>query len=615
MLKQETGHRQKKWTILVYANGNNDLEPEIQRSFQTMTQESVAHDVTIVLQVARASTELVQLIRPRVCQRDTSQWDGVRRYKIHHTGVSFLEDLGYLNMADPRTLAQFITWGVTHYPSNHVMVILSGHGAGFVGAMNDLTQPTPCIMSLKGIGKAFEYSHRETRKAIDILVLDACFMNMIGVWHEIALIAGQPVKYLIAPLGGNTPLAGLPWYLLIRFLQNDDTRKQSLPEMIVHTVDRYNQSCQIDSRVLAMKLTEESFNRLKIGVDRFAEFLAASKIDLKQVLAEWYKNRPNYPLISLLDLVERLTSNVPGVHYLSTSILEILEKVILYPSIPELPRNMNQGPSLYLPVTEREYLYFLHVYNQLVFSGENKWVHVIRKETVREELALQDQRTEKQMIPALFPMTATDLLTLILKHNPRMSVEQAVQVMHKLGWGNPYLKRRKENDESQYLLPCQVPSMECYFLQTFLLPLFLQRRRNVVNTSPSPGQLSRIFFNLLDTSATVSNFLKNGTTPVSWDGVFSADFDHEAADQCGKYRDELSVTSNPPVNGIGPGQFLTFDLFGTALTEAAFEVPGTAGFQVAVKFQSIPIGGGQEGSLSICGDFSSTPPPPRGVIL
>lgn len=130
----------KKWTVLIYANGNNDLEPEISSSLLEMEQVGCGSDINVLIQLARAPYRLVQTLRPRLNTSTNidGDWSGVRRYRLnqqpftHNTGerafCSKLKSvLGNINMSEPSTLRDFICWGVTNYPAQHYLLILVGH--------------------------------------------------------------------------------------------------------------------------------------------------------------------------------------------------------------------------------------------------------------------------------------------------------------------------------------------------------------------------------------------------------------------------------------------------------------------------------------------------------
>lgn len=130
----------KSWTVLIYANGNNDLEPEISKSLLDIERIGAGTNTNVIVQLARAPYKLIKSMRPNLLgQTDIDgDWSGVRRYLVkENSNISqkrdfksvLLDDLGNVNMADPTTLKDFIRWGSKKFPSKHLMLILMGHGA------------------------------------------------------------------------------------------------------------------------------------------------------------------------------------------------------------------------------------------------------------------------------------------------------------------------------------------------------------------------------------------------------------------------------------------------------------------------------------------------------
>jgi hypothetical protein len=137
----------KDWTILNYANGNNEYEPEMYKALNDSASAGSDESVNIVMQIGRIEREVAKIIRPfEDFKNDDEMWTGVRRYHIREHKPEFLEDLGKINMADPKSLYEFITWGIENYPAKHFMLILGGHGAAFVGTLTDYSQEAPYIM-------------------------------------------------------------------------------------------------------------------------------------------------------------------------------------------------------------------------------------------------------------------------------------------------------------------------------------------------------------------------------------------------------------------------------------------------------------------------------------
>jgi len=86
-------------------------------------------------------------------------------------------------MSDPKTLAEFIAWGVKNYPSDNVAVILGSHGGGTMGAVADDRDGN--FMSPQGLKQAFAEAEKMTGKKIDVLGFDCCLMANTEVAYEL----------------------------------------------------------------------------------------------------------------------------------------------------------------------------------------------------------------------------------------------------------------------------------------------------------------------------------------------------------------------------------------------------------------------------------------------
>jgi len=432
-----------KWTVLIYADGNNDLEPEIYQALERILSEPMLEEIRVIIQVARAPQKLVHLLRTFVPLK-AEHWEGVRRYALCFDGQAQIEDLGNINMADPYTLANFLTWGITNYPSEHIMCILSGHGAGFMGMLTDYTHNYPVIMSIKGLISAFKLCQKKTGKQIDVLVMDACYMSMIEVWYEFSLAINKAVGYLITSWG-NTPIAGLPCHLIIRYLQNGTRLGLNLGDTLENIVTQVNRTCSVSNRILAVNLAMiDRFVQLKTNVNILGNLVISKTISLTKGLGKWHFNRPNYPLISLLDLDDLLKTKFSTVYSISSEIRAALTSIIVYPNIDEIPRKQNLGPSLYLPATREAYLAFKPQYSALLFSVANSWPNVLDGDQILSKpMVLTDQ--EDGILSAPAPMPIKSVIILILAQNPGLPEKQAWHVVENLGWSKPLDKELAPN--------------------------------------------------------------------------------------------------------------------------------------------------------------------------
>ncbi|MBI2266525.1 MAG: hypothetical protein HYU64_15410 [Armatimonadetes bacterium] len=102
-------------------------------------------------------------------------------------------------MSDPRTLADFLEWGIKNYPAEHYAVVMGGHGAGFLGTLENQKQDE--LMSPVGVAAAFDKAQTDLRAAgdlapdqkIDSVAFDSCYMGQYEVMYQMR----DQTKYVI----------------------------------------------------------------------------------------------------------------------------------------------------------------------------------------------------------------------------------------------------------------------------------------------------------------------------------------------------------------------------------------------------------------------------------
>ncbi len=171
------------WTVLLYLDGDNDLEASAITDFLEASDVGSSSDVNIAA------------LFDRISSYSTSEdnWTDARRGLIQQGDsptTDWGESIGEVNMGDPDTLSDFINWGVSAYPAEHYAVIIWNHGDGWLTAPeNDAksvaTDTTSSdALSIRELRLALEASEPSTGP-IDILGMDACLMSMAEVAYEI----------------------------------------------------------------------------------------------------------------------------------------------------------------------------------------------------------------------------------------------------------------------------------------------------------------------------------------------------------------------------------------------------------------------------------------------
>lgn len=177
------------WTVLVYMDADNNLEPAAINDLVEMTEADGTQFVVLVDRAPDyADTDLFGL----------GDFTDSRLLRIRNGNVKVLDApdaiSGEINMGDPTTLAQFVETGLDDHRSDHNALVVWNHGGSWRGAAWDDTSDgdnlTPDEMSA-----GIEAGLAQTRvDGFDLLGFDACLMADVSVAADLADVA----EYLVA---------------------------------------------------------------------------------------------------------------------------------------------------------------------------------------------------------------------------------------------------------------------------------------------------------------------------------------------------------------------------------------------------------------------------------
>jgi Clostripain family len=173
------------WTILVYLHADHNLEESSEIDLTEMEKVGSSQNFNLIAQWDRLSEDGVQRIRVGKSQAESE----------------VLEDLPELDSDDPKTLADFVRWGVKAYPASRYGLIIWDHGAQWYGIGGDETTDTGGIMDLGEIQQALQNSLNAVNlKQWDFLAFDTCLMGgleplvQLGPYSKI-FIANPEIDY------------------------------------------------------------------------------------------------------------------------------------------------------------------------------------------------------------------------------------------------------------------------------------------------------------------------------------------------------------------------------------------------------------------------------------
>lgn len=118
-----------KWTVMLYMNGDNSLDPFALLDFEEMAKVKYDSNVNVVVQLDRRQ------LRKNVEPTDEN-WSETRRFLMREglkaTRSDSLQDFNEeSNMGAPETLVSFVTWAREKFPAKRYMLIIWSHGDGW----------------------------------------------------------------------------------------------------------------------------------------------------------------------------------------------------------------------------------------------------------------------------------------------------------------------------------------------------------------------------------------------------------------------------------------------------------------------------------------------------
>jgi hypothetical protein len=406
----------KKWTIMVYLAGDNDLDEDGARDIAEMAKAGSGKDVNIIAQFDRAGEA------------------GTQRLYITKDGgypKDSIENLGETNTGDPKVLLDFLKWGIEKYPAKHYMAVLWNHGSGwneddvyekaikFSPEKRKLSPSTKRNFRERGIRKALFSSTVEEilkqpaadrailyddeskdfldnmemknvlteaakllpGKQFDILGFDACLMNTIEVAFQL-----KQVARIIVGSEETEPNAGWPYdKVLGAVVEDPDMSPEDFSKIMVDSyIESYDKGNNSDPVTLSALRSGKiagvmtSVNKLAVALkknisdrDIFYKLLTIS-YDVQKFYYPTYKDLSDFARL----LNERIDNK--EIKDSSKAVMDILEQggnnFIIASGNLTSSMSGAHGVSIYLPVRET----YLKYYSKLDFAKKSKWDEFVK---------------------------------------------------------------------------------------------------------------------------------------------------------------------------------------------------------------------------------------------
>jgi hypothetical protein len=191
---------QKEWTIMVYEDGDNNLEPAGVHDMNEMETVGSTDQINVIVQFDRCAGY----------DTTNGDWEGCKRFYVTQDSdpniisSAELADLGEVNMGDPQTFINFTTWAVDHYPARRYLVVFWDHGGGWHGACWDDTDADH--LDLDNISTGLSALKGHLGRPVDVVGMDVCLMAGIEIIYQLRGLCD------VAVLSGTTePDDGWPY--------------------------------------------------------------------------------------------------------------------------------------------------------------------------------------------------------------------------------------------------------------------------------------------------------------------------------------------------------------------------------------------------------------------
>ncbi len=225
-----------RWTVLVYINAANNLQPDSLLNIAQMASVGSDSNVNVVVQWKQAACfdcgapSFLATRRYKISQHNSTDVQSIsngdttslERDRLPDPANFFNTTTKQADMGDFRVLNDFVKWGSANYPADHLMVVVWNHGAGWRPALRSANKLKP---SYRAFSQDNETSNEiqtweaptalaGTAQPIDVLAFDASLMQMLEVAYEVRNSARVMVGSEESPPG-----AGYPYHLLLNALK------------------------------------------------------------------------------------------------------------------------------------------------------------------------------------------------------------------------------------------------------------------------------------------------------------------------------------------------------------------------------------------------------------
>ncbi|UYL09027.1 clostripain-related cysteine peptidase [Bdellovibrio sp. SKB1291214] len=362
----------KEWNMLVFLNGNNNLDSFGAMNINQMEQVGSSDNVNILVQWASAKKSNVSRL---LIQKDGD---------TNKVTSPVVQNMGEVDMGDWKELVKFVEWANQNYPAKKYFVVVWDHGGGWHLASIPGMKPmdiswddnTGNNITTEQLGQAMAESAKILGHKVDVYSSDACLMGMVEVASEMS----ESVQYYLGSQDVE-PGAGWPYAnFLTKWEQNPTMTAAELVK--VHAAEylaAYNGGIYGNRRV-----TMSAYDLSKIGtyeesLKQLAQEITAldnatlAKVNRSAKNAKFFTYYDYRDVVDFLDLVGKNGITTPAMQTVRAAQNDFV-----------IANSQNQdqktwGVSIWLPSESSDYSGYIERYHGLKFNQRTQWADLVTK--------------------------------------------------------------------------------------------------------------------------------------------------------------------------------------------------------------------------------------------
>lgn len=329
---------QAKWTVMVYMDGDNDLEPWITRDIdREMAATGSSADVQIVALADRGS-------RPGTAD---GGWSGARVFNVGKgmkaTADMAVADWGNADMGSPQTLIDFVDWARASFPADRYALFLWDHGWGWWPGNTMRDDTSNDYLDMDELRRAMQ-----TIGGVNMVGMDTCLGQTIEVQAEFRGFAKA-----MAGCEDSTGYTGFQYGEILAKLQADPAMGASpLATMAAKSIRTGHDRWSLTASAVTLGWR---WDRLTAAVSDLGWDMAVRLPRYRRAYAVARRHSASPPqsyseVRDLYDAAREIRAHVgsSAIKKDCTRLIEALRRVVIYEWSPAIERDLH-GISFYWP--------------------------------------------------------------------------------------------------------------------------------------------------------------------------------------------------------------------------------------------------------------------------